>query len=346
MTIKIHNIITFLELVNTLQIKKSSEYENVKTGFELRGIEKGSDFLSFKQVDNFCQLSSLILFQNGKYEITKLGFEFLNKTSSKDDLSKFLINTCILDGNLSEIILPILSNFDLTTWSFHCKMSEIQNSFKNHAYVLGLFYELNFLIKNYENEIIEVNPEISNTPSFEKLMKKNKLIQNKQRKSISLVDQERNRKIKEENDKITGRLAEEIVETYEKKRLEVSGFHDEANNVKQISDEKSTLGYDIESFFGKADDITVPDKLIEVKGTTTNVFRFFWSKNEIKTAQKLGQNYWIYFVSEIDKDKKTGNIIRKIQDPFEKIFPLNYFDKDTGEYGIECDSYIISDKLE
>ena len=71
-----------------------------------------------------------------------------------------------------------------------------------------------------------------------------------------------------------------------------------------------------------------------------------WSKNEIKTAQKYRQNYWIYVVTNIDKLKKTGDITEKIQNPFEGIFPLNYFERDTGEYKIDCESYKISKELE
>jgi hypothetical protein len=345
MPVTIDNISRLLETLLKRQSEGNPTFSNIKNGFDSFKITIGTDNVNFEENYDFCIFSELIIVEKKNLVITDLGYSYLGKS---DIVSKkiFLRNICIGDNKTSQIIFSILDNFNFKNNICYCDINNVLKFFKKYEPWIELLHTINFWKRNRSLDTLEINPIITTTDSFKRLMKKNKLIQNKQRKSISLVDQERNRKNKEENDKITGRLAEEIVEIYEKKRLDVSGFHDEANNVKQISDEKSTLGYDIESFFGKADDITVPDKLIEVKGTTTNVFRFFWSKNEIKTAQKLRQNYWIYFVSDIDKDKKTGNIIRKIQDPFEKIFPLNYFDKDTGEYGIECDSYIISDKLE
>ena len=129
-----------------------------------------------------------------------------------------------------------------------------------------------------------------------------------------------------------------------KLRLKLEGYDEESNAVKQISVVYSNAGYDIESFNEKAKDLETYDRHIEVKGTTTGKFRFFWSKNEIKTAKKLDKNYWIYVVINVDEQngEPQGDIIERIQNPFKKIFPLDYFNKNEGKFKIECESYMIS----
>ena len=151
---------------------------------------------------------------------------------------------------------------------------------------------------------------------------------------------------KEELDKILkeqiaiGNYAEELSEKYEKSECQNDG-RDE-NMVERISDSHVNAGYDINSIHDK--NSKTHDKFIEVKGTTTEEFRFFWSKNEIKQAQKLGNRYWIYFVANVNKEDKSGEIIEMISDPFSKIDPFNHFNRD--EYHKECESFKITKKTE
>jgi hypothetical protein len=346
MSVTIDNISRLLERTQIRQTKGGSPtFLNIKNGFDSFKITKGTEYVNFKENYEFCIFSKLIILEKENLVITKLGKSYLEITDL-DLKKKFLRDLFVGDNKISQIIFSILNNFDYKNKKCSCPVDLVYHYFKNYKNWIKLLYEINFLKRNRSTDTVEINSEISNHYSFERSIIKSKLIQNKQRKPVPLAEQEKNRKKEEERNKITGEIAEDFVVKYEKKRLEMGGFHNESKKVKKISEENSTAGYDVESFFGKADDLTVPDKLIEVKGTSTNIFRFFWSKNEIKTAQELGQNYWIYFVSDIDKLKKTGNIIRKIQDPFDKIFPLNYFDGDDGEYNIKCDSYIISDTVE
>ena len=51
---------------------------------------------------------------------------------------------------------------------------------------------------------------------------------------------------------------------------------------------------------------------------------------------ELGKRYWIYFVSEIDIENKTSpNIPEMIQDPFNRIDPLNINPENT-EFDKKC----------
>ena len=101
------------------------------------------------------------------------------------------------------------------------------------------------------------------------------------------------------------------------------GKLDQANRVKQISNDWANKGYDIDSFNGEGEDI-LPDRFIEVKGTSGKAFSIFWSENEISKAKQLGDEYWIYFVSEInleDVDNECPNDPKCIQNPYDKIKP-------------------------
>jgi len=120
-----------------------------------------------------------------------------------------------------------------------------------------------------------------------------------------------------------GQIAEKFVLKFERDRLIKEGKLDQAKRVKQISDDWANKGYDIESFNGEGDDI-LPDRFIEVKGTSGKEFSIFWSQNEISKAKQLGDEYWIYFVSEINVDaigNECPNDPKWIQNPFDKIKP-------------------------
>ena len=112
-------------------------------------------------------------------------------------------------------------------------------------------------------------------------------------------------------------------------------FEEESNKIRQISIDFSNAGYDIESFNGKTRDC-VPDRFIEVKGTTKKEFSFYWSINEINTAKELSSNYWIYYVSEIDVQNKTSsNDPKMINNPYENIFSNDLFQKNIESYHIQ-----------
>ena len=333
MPVTIDNISRLLERIQIRQIEGNHTLLNIKNGFDSFKITKGTDVVKFEENYNFCIFLGLIIIEKENLTITELGKRFLEKIDL-DSKKKFLRATCVKENEVSKIIFFIINNFNSKNKIYSCQMDLISKYFKNYENWIDLLYEIDFWKKNHSFNIVEINSEISGTSEFERLMFQSKIIQDRQRKHIPLVKQEEDRKKEEERNKITGQTAEEIVVKYEKKRLEIEGFHDEADKVRQISVEDSTAGYDVESFFGKASDLTKPDKLIEVKGTTTNEFGFFWSKNEIKAAQKYGQNYWIYVVTNIDNLEKTGSITEKIQNPSEKIFNDVSFKTEIEKYHI------------
>lgn len=92
-----------------------------------------------------------------------------------------------------------------------------------------------------------------------------------------------------------GRAAEELTVQYERRRLRRLRAVAEADLVRRISEVDVGAGYDVESFEGKSKDFT-PDRHIEVKASTGEAVRFYWTRNEYETSRRLGDSYWIYFI--------------------------------------------------
>ena len=121
-----------------------------------------------------------------------------------------------------------------------------------------------------------------------------------------------------EQKKITGEIAEELTIESEKRRLVSEGREDLATIIQQVSDVDVGAGYDIVSFDGK-NSVYVHDRFIEVKGTSGNSDIFYWSKNEMDAAKKLGNKYWIYFWKHVGASDKTAEL-KKINDPYDKFW--------------------------
>ena len=116
-----------------------------------------------------------------------------------------------------------------------------------------------------------------------------------------------------ENNAVVGSIGEKFVLEFEKKRL---ATHINLNNIKIISSEYVSAGYDIHSF----DDVSsiFIDRLIEVK-THGAILEFYWSVNEISVAEKYADKYFIYLV-DINRIDETGYEPFMIRNPFENIF--------------------------
>ena len=120
-----------------------------------------------------------------------------------------------------------------------------------------------------------------------------------------------------ETQRKNGKKAEEKTVKHEKERLKLDHkFDDETlEKVKRVSEDDTGLGYDIDSFNG---DKFFVDRYIEVKCTTGGYPIFYWSENEIKKAQELGNQYFIYLW--INFGKEDERLLPPIQDPYNKIF--------------------------
>lgn len=104
---------------------------------------------------------------------------------------------------------------------------------------------------------------------------------------------------REKNKKLLGDIGEEIVLTFEKKRLTQMGRQDLAEKIEHVSKTKGDgLGYDILSYDVVND--TVSEKFIEVKATTGNSTKpFDISSNEVDVSELYPEQYFIYRVFNI-----------------------------------------------
>ncbi len=118
--------------------------------------------------------------------------------------------------------------------------------------------------------------------------------------------------------------------SYEQKRLK---GHARMNQVKRISDDHVSAGYDISSFDNL--DSFINDRFIEVK-TYSNEIVFYWSKQEVAVAKDLRNKYWLYLV---DGSRITSSdyVPKMIQDPYRKIFENEQWKKETEKWKIFID---------
>ena len=335
MAVTISNITKVLKIIKTLRRENEiSKLDTVKKLFYQRGIEEGTARINFEENLDFCKLSLFLETKEKEIKITDIGKKFLNESNDKERKRKLRLQ-CLKNDELINVISSSINQFHFENGDYSCEMEKFSENFVSITNWFEVLYDIEFFIRNRERESVEINSEISE--ELESQIKKMKIFQVLGKKPIPLSEQEKSREREEIENKLTGEIAEERVVEYEIMRLEKNGFKNESEKVKQISVDNSNAGYDIVSFSGKADELELPDRFIEVKGTTTNSFRFFWSKNEIETAERLRENYFIYFVSNINKKNRSGEIKEIIQDPFKEIF-------EDEEYVKKCQSYEITKK--
>lgn len=124
-----------------------------------------------------------------------------------------------------------------------------------------------------------------------------------------------------------GKQAEKFVLEYEK-RQRIN--HPNVENIKIISEQDVGAGYDIQSY--ACDDSLLLDKLIEVKSYQNEPI-FYWSANEVKTAQKEREQYYLYLVDRGSIGDKNYHPT-KIKNPAQTLFS-------DAEWTHESDGYLF-----
>jgi hypothetical protein len=119
-----------------------------------------------------------------------------------------------------------------------------------------------------------------------------------------------------------GMFAEEFVMQEERARLIGIGRNDLARLVKKIGDQNIAAGYDILSYDGLLSGY-IPDRFIEVKGTSEGNVHFYITKNELEVAKKMRDKYWIYCVLNVGSQKKRK--IEMINNPSITVYESKKF---------------------
>jgi hypothetical protein len=116
-----------------------------------------------------------------------------------------------------------------------------------------------------------------------------------------------------ENQKTLGTDAELLIIEYEHRRL--SAEPSLASKVGHTAKSDVGAGYDILSW-----ELHNKEKrYIEVKAVSPDNFQFYWSKNEIDTALRLGKRYFLYLVP-VNSGKFNLSSMEIVQDPHKNVF--------------------------
>lgn len=120
-------------------------------------------------------------------------------------------------------------------------------------------------------------------------------------------------KAKLQRNETLGAEAEDWVLNFEKRRL---ARHMLVDQIKRVSDEDVAAGFDIVSF-SRLENLTY-DRFIEVKSYSDQP-HFFWSKNEIKKAKELAENYVLILVDR-KRMEEPSYFATEISDPYRALF--------------------------
>ncbi len=138
-------------------------------------------------------------------------------------------------------------------------------------------------------------------------------------------------KIRQERQEELGEQAEIFAMEFEQRRLQ---GHPLIQNIRRVSREYINAGFDIESF----NDIesVFLDRFIEVKSYSDKVV-FYWSRNEIETAQEFTDKYFLYLVDR-NKMNRSDYMPRIFQNPYQSIFENEFWGKEPEAWKIRISS--------
>ena len=297
MQIKTHNILDFLELVEKYQKDGKAAREYVISSYNHEQIKQLA-FPNYSELEKFCNEMGVLNITDKFLELTNLGEKILG-TLYKEKIKEIFVLECFLKGKLSKDVLQAVNNFhvndDKTMW---CYKKELYGLFTEPK-ILPILRDTNFLKKDPNGEKVTINQKFLSALNIEL----KKIVSKKPPKSQAELEKELEEE--RENKKKIGAGAEIIVLEFEK---------NQSRKAKRISQEDAEAGYDIES---QDEDGNV--RWIEVKGSTGDEFNIYWTKNEIKTARKNRDKYWLYFVPGVDIKSKKFKEPELYPDPIASI---------------------------
>jgi CRISPR/Cas system-associated exonuclease Cas4 (RecB family) len=279
--------------------------------YALARIAITDDGTDFKSISSICALNPSI---NVKIKaclsfFTELGFlEYTNGVYSGTNLGQSSISgdlDCFVDSLSRNTLTYLIDNRfiqpEAIIYDYNTGVCSIKRS------------GIAFAVAVMRNLLIEVGVFIESEPGlFNVSGNYEQLFEERIRNSKASLSLEQLMEIHKKQE-LQGRLAEEFVVEYERRRL--LWCHN-ADKVKQISDFDVTAGYDILSCNDAYS--TSYDRFIEVKSFSSTQ-AFYWSSNEIKTAREKKDAYYLYLV-DIEQFQQKGYEPIIVQNPAERIF--------------------------
>lgn len=272
----------------------------------------GGRHIDHRKTLNLCVYAGLLAIAKGKVVLTEIGKEFLGCNPESfyeltDDQKSFLAQRVIFSGRWRSRIRNLLFNFspnyDKITYELFLTDNLLSPQLDSTAHLL-----------QHLGIIEEDNAVLSVTPPYVVFVRD--LVAERRMRTEKELEQalQQNRKL--------GTLAEEAVVDFEKSRLKFLGVP-EAESVRRISDLDVGAGYDIQSFDGDKRSFE-HDRFIEVKASVETELRFYWTANEHRVAEKLGDRYWIYFVGGFHENPTAQIKPVMIRNPVKRLKELAF----------------------
>jgi len=315
-----------ISLVELTPVGKSCSVESLLN--QCKAIVLGGQRGEYDSVLNHCKQCGLLQIKSKSVTISTLGSKYLSANKEKyfeitESQKQLVVERIVFKGAWNHHARELFEYFSVNQITATYELSIIDTSLPKNLNTtihffkyLGILQEEEFVIqvvKRYSQLVYELTAD-------------SKAISEQQLEQLLME----NRKL--------GAQAENAVMEFEKQRLTKLGKVPQAALVKRISTINAAAGYDIESFDGTTDEI-FPNRFIEVKGTTGDDIRFYWTINERKVAKKKKKNYWIYVLTSFREDKPSESLPIMIQDP-DHIIPKH------DSFHIEVNKYLISEIAE
>lgn len=281
-------------------------------------------YVKYSEIIKLAMHANLIEAKKGRVKITNSGKFFLGQNPDLSfELSSgqqyYFATELVLNGPWNKATKRLLNsfipNYNDVTFEFPISGTEGFNS--NLRAALHLLWVLGVLKKTKNAFIV--------SPDYVKHV-------NIARSSIRKITQLEVEALIERN-RENARKAEEYVVEFEKERLRTLGRYAEADRVVRVSELEANAGYDIKSFNGETQEVFF-SRFIEVKSSKHSSINFFWSINEIETASKLRDSYWIYFIGDFNgrASEELNPIL--FQDPKRSIMTNPAFKVSASEYRV------------
>lgn len=133
-------------------------------------------------------------------------------------------------------------------------------------------------------------------------------------------------KKKLEKQQINGEIGEKFVLEFESRRLK------QKTGIEWVAPYDSNAGFDILSFHGL--ESAENDRFIEVKAYVGGSPYFYWTKNEMKVAQKYKENYFLYLVNR-EKVENESYKPKIISNPIKNVLGEEKWIKEVDKYYIK-----------
>ena len=265
----------------------------------------------------FLLFINVLKLDNNKILINNSFLHFLEN----EDLLIKKINKMFLSELKEDVEFKIIFNGSSVLYDENDNLIVSNSAFKFKYPVIRQFL-LDF-------KIIDKHPYINNNfivnEQYKKYFRHVPVSLDVNKKSLTLEELKRRQEIQNQY----GENAERFVVDYEKSKFK---SHELVEAIEMISDLNVGAGYDVVSLI--SDDSNRIDKFIEVKSYQGKKPYFYWSKNEVRKANEIQENYFLYLVNRDEIDSKEYSPVM-ISNPYSEVF-------DSLDWKNECEKWYFT----